>query len=370
MNLLLPKTGVINPTMYDLKKPNDFFNERQLLVLVTLIDEISKNYNENCEKYGLDYSKQIVLGLTSLIEFLVDWNSTGTMWISQNEQTGRSLAGPGVGMKWDYIEVNPFYQLGSNLRSKLTRVTNTFSQITLNNPINILKGSSTSLSIEDESIDVVLTDPPYFDSIDYTALSEFFRPWFEKLISNTYDSSINLKNDIKKEAIVQLSKTKENVRDSLHYQNLMRDIFKESKRVLKSDGKIIVMYSHKTMEGWEVIANSIKDSGLYVKSSYPLDMERAARPRAMSHQALNGVIIFELIKDKSKIQPVLIDIKDSFVSSDEFNKSHLPIYIASLACKEFSLSSLSFKESYDTIKSSFDAQETISFNSEKNRLVS
>ena len=77
MNNLIPnesvitKNGVINPTMYDLKKPSDFFNERQLLVLVTLIDEISKNYVENCKKYGLDYSNQIVLGLTSLAPDLI-----------------------------------------------------------------------------------------------------------------------------------------------------------------------------------------------------------------------------------------------------------------------------------------------------------
>jgi putative DNA methylase len=354
---VLVKNGVINPTMYDLRCPSDFFNKRQLLVLLTLIDEVIKKYPYFVKKYDLDFSKQIVLGLTSLIEFLVDWNSNGTMWISQNEQTGRSLAGPGVGMKWDYIEINPFYKSGSNLRSKLDRVTKTFSKIKLNNSIEIINGTSSHLPIKDNSIDIVLTDPPYFDSIDYTALSEFFRPWFEKLIQGTYDENIQLKNDIEKEAIVQLSKSKTDKRDSHHYQTLMTEILSESKRVLKKDGKIIVMYSHKTIEGWEVIANSIKDSGLFVKTSYPLDMERAARPRGMSHQALNGVIIFELVTNESSITSVNSDINKSIITNDEFDNSHIPIYIASLSCKEFSLTSKTFGQCYSDIIQTFNDLE-------------
>ena len=62
------KSGVINPTLYDLKKPHDFFSDRQLLVLLTVIDEIIKEYSNLKESLGEFEAKQIILGLTSLME--------------------------------------------------------------------------------------------------------------------------------------------------------------------------------------------------------------------------------------------------------------------------------------------------------------
>jgi|GEM_PF-2128164 len=345
------KSGVINPTIYDLKTHKDFFTRRQLLVLVSVIEEISKEY-QNLLNNGSDENeaKQIVLGLTSLIEFLVDWNSVSTMWISQNEQTGRSLAGPGVGMKWDFIEVNPFYGKGSNLKSKIDRVCDTYEAIKYNNQIEIIKGSSTKLPLNDKVIDIVLTDPPYYDSIDYTALSEFFRPWFEILIRNTFDKNASLRNDTSFEAIVELSKSEE-VKDHSHYKSIMTGVLTEVNRVLKDDGTILLMYSHKTIEGWEVIAEAFLDSKIFLTECIPLEMERIARPRAMAYEALNGVIVFRGKKSKENISTVHDDIatlKDK-IATGFILESQVVIYLAGLACKQVTLTNKPFSECYEEV---------------------
>ena len=351
---VVSKSGVINPTIYDLKIPEDFFNRRQLLVLLTIINEIIQSYTSYLLKQGKEISIQITLALTSLIEFLVDWNSVSTMWISQNEQTGRSLAGPGVGMKWDYIEINPFYLKGSNLKSKIDRVCKTLNAIKFNNQINILKGSSCKLKLENESIDIVLTDPPYYDSIDYTALSDFFRPWFEILVGQTYSANINLKNEDQFEAIVELSNNSK--KDHNHYQKIMTDVLKESKRVLKIDGSILLLFSHKTFEGWKVIADSFYSSKLFVSSCIPLEMERIARPRAMSYDALNGVITFRLIKDPKNISSVEDDLNNmkKMLLDGELLESQLVIYLASLAVKQVSLTGFNFIDAYSEIIRKYD----------------
>jgi hypothetical protein len=86
-------------------------------------------------------------------------------------------------------------------------------------------------------------------------------------------------------------------------------------------------------------------------------MERAARPRGMSHQALNGVIIFELVTSDSNISSVHSDINKSIITNDEFDNSHIPIYIASLSCKEFSLTTKSFEQCYSEIIETFNDLE-------------
>ncbi|MBA7495579.1 hypothetical protein ES702_06166 [subsurface metagenome] len=342
------KGGVINPTLYDLKKPEDFFSDRQKLILLGLINEIIEEYKNLINDYGKKEAKQLVNGLTPLIEFLIDWNSTGTMWISQNEQTGRSLAGPGVGMKWDFIEINPFYKIGSNLKSKLYRVCDTFKAIENKNKVEIIRGSSTNLPLKNESIDIVLTDPPYYDSIDYTGLSEFFRPWLEIVIRNTYDDNINLENDHKLEAIVDLSNGNKNGKNEEHYKNLMTGVLKEVQRVLKPDGTVLFLYSHKTFEGWKVIGEAIKDAKLFIEECLPLEMERIARPRAMSYEALNGVIVFKIKKDKNHIKNIKTNIEDldKEIRDGQILDSHKVIYMAALACKEMTLTNKTYDAAY------------------------
>ncbi|SHG26396.1 DNA methyltransferase [Flagellimonas flava] len=351
--------GVINPTLYDLKYHQNFFNDRQLLILLGLIEELTKQYHIDVNIHGKLKAKQILLGLTCLIEFLVDWNSNGTMWISQNEQTGRSLAGPGVGMKWDYIEVNPFFNKGSNLKSKLNRVVKTYTSINRLNKVDILKGSSEKLNLKDGTIDMVLTDPPYFDSVDYTALSEFFRPWFEILIANTYDKSIDLRNDASQEAIVELTSKKNGKhRSSQHYERIMTNVLRESYRVLKNKGKMLMLYSHKTFEGWEIINRSITDSGFKIDSCIPLEMERIARPRAMNYEALNGVIVFRLTKETQSVSTAIEDVNGihQMMVDGELKQSQVVIYLAALACKLSNNEGLPFKESYDELIKLYEEQ--------------
>ena len=348
------KGGVINPTLYDLKKPQDFFSNRQLVVLLTVIDEIKNEYKNLLDHFGQIQAKQLVLGLTSLIEFLVDWNSVSTMWISQNEQTGRSLAGPGVGMKWDFIEINPFATNGSNLKSKLDRVCDTFNAIKFNNPVKILKGSSTSIPLRDKSIDLVLTDPPYYDSIDYTGLSEFFRPWFEIVIRNTFSKNVDLKNKEELEAIVELSQKSQKNHD--HYQSIMTGVLNEVHRVLKDNGSVLMLYSHKTFEGWKVIADSFLSSKLFVSDCIPVEMERIARPRAMAYDALNGVITFRLLKNRKQIKTIDEDILDlkKLLASGELLDSQIVIYLAALAVKQVSLTGKTYEVAYDEVIKTYE----------------
>ncbi len=352
-----PRGGVINPTLYDLKEAKDFFNKRQYLIILGLIDCICDNYPKWISSYGAITAKQLVYSLTPLIEFLVDWNSKGTMWISQNEQTGRSLAGPGVGMKWDYIELNPFFNKGSNLKSKLLRVCDSYDAINNDGNISIFQGSSTKLQISEESVDIVLTDPPYFDSIEYTALSDFFRPWFELLLKNTCDKGISLKNDETQEVIVELHKNNINKKDSFHYKFLITKVLCEIKRVLKSNGSCLFLYSHKTFEGWEVIANAIHDAGLFISDCYPLEMERIARPRAMQYDALNGVIVFRITKNNSNIQPIERDISEIEIrlKNRDMLESHIVIYLAALSCKSLCIDGGEFRSTYQDMIAYYEA---------------
>jgi SAM-dependent methyltransferase len=89
----------------------------------------------------------------------------------------------------------------------------------------ILTGSSTDLPVPTESVDTIVTDPPYGGNVNYGELSDYWTIWFRdgKLI------------DKKDEIIINRTQAKK-VED---YESLLHSVFKECYRVLKT-GRCLV----------------------------------------------------------------------------------------------------------------------------------
>jgi len=66
--------------------------------------------------------------------------------------------------------------------------------------------------------------------------------------------------------------------------------------VLKPNGIITIVYTHKSTSGWEVLINSLLDSGLVVTASWPIHTEMKARLRAKESAALASSIYFVACK--------------------------------------------------------------------------
>ena len=62
--------------------------------------------------------------------------------------------------------------------------------------------------------------------------------------------------------------------------------FTEMHRVLKPDGISVIVYAHKSTEGWEAMIESLLRSGLVVTAAWPLHTEMKARLRSKKSAAL------------------------------------------------------------------------------------
>jgi len=121
--------------------------------------------------------------------------------------------------------------------------------------------SSENLSfIPDKSVDAVITDPPYFDNLQYSELADFFYvwlrlglkkdyPWFEPETSNSANELV--KND-------KFGKTTE-----FFNQGICR-VFGECHRVLKDDGLLVFSFHHNKVWAWEGMAKLLLDAGFYI----------------------------------------------------------------------------------------------------------
>lgn len=143
----------------------------------------------------------------------------------------------------------------------------------------ILNGDSSSLPIPDASVDAVVTDPPYFDFVHYSELSDFFYAWLSKSLGSEYEYL--RRKDSSHENEVQ-------DRDCENFTKKISSIFKECHRVLKVDGLLCFSYHHSTIEGWMAIYNAIIEAKFDIVAAHPVKAEMSvATPKSSTKDPIN-----------------------------------------------------------------------------------
>jgi putative DNA methylase len=146
----------------------------------------------------------------------------------------------------------------------------------------LLCGDSAHLpEIPDKSVDFVITDPPYFDSIHYSELSNFFYVWLRTAVPDQHFVLEHVPTDA--EAIVNQGMDK----GEAEYQALLGNVFQECGRVLKDDGKLIFTFHHTKWRAWWTVLEALAQGGFWVVDSFPAMSEYKVNPHIRNKQALD-----------------------------------------------------------------------------------
>ena len=131
-------------------------------------------------------------------------------------------------------------------------------------------GSSTELTnIANNSLDAVITDPPFGDLIQYAELSDFFYVWIRLLLKDHYPNVFGSEYSPKSlEAVANKFREPEN--PNAFYKRLLTQCWRESYRVLKAGGILAFTFHHKEDEPWVAVLESLFDAGYYLEATYPI----------------------------------------------------------------------------------------------------
>ncbi len=155
----------------------------------------------------------------------------------------------------------------------------------------LLSGDSAHLpAIPDESVDFVITDPPYFDSIHYSELSNFFYVWLREFVQHPYFTAETVPT--KQEAIVNDGMAK----GEQEYQDLLAAVFKECERVLKTDGRLIFTFHHTKWRAWWTVLMALASGHFRVVDSFPVMSEYKVNPHIRDKQTLDMDLILVCAK--------------------------------------------------------------------------
>lgn len=279
---------------YGLINFGNLFTLRQIVSLITFISAV-REVKEKANQAGLnsEHTKVVVTILATVIDRLADFNSSLCVHnYFGSSRISHTFGRQALSMTWDFAEANPFHEGsgGWGIQAIYEALSSPDSSTNLIG--NVIRGSATSLPWPDMSFDAVITDPPYYDNVDYAKLSDFFFVWLKRTLGDLYPEHFTSYTTPKKTEIVADPVRHEGSRNKAkrYYETMMAKAFSESHRVLKSGGSMITVYAHKTTLGWATLVDALRKSGFIVTEAWPLDTEKPGRLVAQETSALASSI--------------------------------------------------------------------------------
>ncbi|MEV0694828.1 DUF1156 domain-containing protein [Streptomyces sp. NPDC050388] len=189
-----------------------------------------------------------------------------------------------VSFNFDYAEAGPGEGPGtwaSVSESGLNALKKVLKESPAGRPGRFRRASAVALPFRDGSVDAVITDPPYYNMIDYGDVSDLFYVWLRRtlreLMPDLFDHAgrdgLQDKTD---EIIVKRGNAPGEHRTRDFYEQMLSRAFGEARRVLRADGHLVVVFGHSDPDAWRRLLGALHDAGFVVTSSWPSRTETAA----------------------------------------------------------------------------------------------
>jgi putative DNA methylase len=291
----------------------DMFNPRQLLTLVTYVEILNEVQEKLRLEYELEKVEAIATYLTLVLERCVDANCRLGHWDASRAGSKSASAQHSLNLMWNYPETNGcgrlWYSCADVFASEYVNLcelfstnfsTNLISEIgkEIHKFIQIDAASADALNhIPDNSIYAVVTDPPYYATIQYAEISDFFYVWQKRTLGDIFpDLFWSDLTDKDREAVANPSRFRnmgaspEDLANQ-DYEAKMALAFAEYYRVLREDGVMTVQFNHKDSGAWDVLAKSLIDAGFEITASWAVSTENPQNLHQAQKNSVSSTVL-------------------------------------------------------------------------------
>jgi adenine-specific DNA methylase len=295
--------------LYGVSQWTGMFSARQLYGHCTCV-EVFQDIWQEIPQTDLDRAAMAYIALA--LDKMLNHNATAVRWIPQREVVASVFDRHNFSFNWSYAEMSPtitglgydwvINQVGKCLRELIELLGQSSDdklQFTTPRPkpcVQVTCDSADSLSIPDASVDCIVMDPPYYDNVMYAELSDFFYVWLKRTAGLLYPELFSGHlTDKDREAVANAAKfagEKGGAKNlaGRDYQRRMASIFKEQRRVLKPEGIMTVMFTHKAAGAWDALTTGLIEAGFTITASWPVNTEFEASLHILAKSAARSTI--------------------------------------------------------------------------------
>ncbi len=188
------------------------------------------------------------------------------------------------------FEIGPTYNNGKAVGEKVyglssllgTDIVETLDKFQEGKDLYLSCGDSAKTDLPTESVDAIVTDPPFFDNVHYSQLADFFYVWQRHVLGA--NGNHNAKSTRSEEEVQQS--------DPTIFTERLHGVWKECNRVLRREGLLIFTYHHSRNEGWRSVLEAIVKAGFAVVATHPIKAEMSvAKPKLQAKEPIDLDII-------------------------------------------------------------------------------
>ena len=289
-----------------------FFNPRQLVTLVTYLEIINEAKNLIQSEYEWEKSQAISTYLALVLDRCVDANCRMVIYNAARACIQKSSTQHSLNIMWNYPETSgdgelwrscadvfaSDYKSLCSLLGKNVGKTEKYDIPIDKKSIQIESASADNLThIADKSVHAIITDPPYYSTIQYAELADFFYVWLKRSLGDIFPELFYLElTDKEREAVANPSRFRNmgispETLANQDYEAKMSMAFAEYHRVLCDDGVMTVQFNHKDSGAWDILAKSLMDAGFEITASWAVSTENPQNLHQAQKNAVSSTVL-------------------------------------------------------------------------------
>ena len=306
----VPAGNDVRPLQYGMASWVEMFTPRQRLVHGTFAEEFRRLMPEVRDALPREEADEVLALLALMQGKALDYNSRQSTWNVNPQTIAHGFHRHDFSFKWTFAEFEGAAALYPWVLSQLVDSYKGLSRLLdttapdpttgarLARQVRVTQGNAADIaSLGDGTVCHVCIDPPYYDNVMYAELADFFFVWEKRTLGKIrpgfFPSELC---DKENEAVANparfaaMGKRRNQLADA-DYESKMTAIFIEARRVLRDDGVLSVMFTHKKAEAWDSLGTGLLEAGFTIETSWPVNTEREQSSHQMNMNSASSTIM-------------------------------------------------------------------------------
>lgn len=293
-----------SPPGFGFTNYSDLFSSRQLLMLTTfceLLKELQDKVVSDALASGMSpeggsiadggsgalaYSQAISIYLAFAIDKMADRNSTICSWKIGTAQPRSTFGRQAIPMVWNYVEANPFSSFPGNFTSIVKGIVASVKKLPCGSKVKAHHWDAVTAAYPENVL--ICTELPYYRSVGYAHLSDFFYIWMRRSLKGIFPDLFNQMVTSKEElSTVGQFYGRELKECNREYEEKMLRVLEKMYQASSTEYPALLFYEfHKAdanaMAGdstlreptpWEIMVTSMLKAGFTITAVWPMRSE-------------------------------------------------------------------------------------------------